>query len=262
MRVIITGGTGLIGRALTNSLANDGHELIILSRQPDRYKGQITNANLVAWDGKTAVSWQHLADGADAIVNLAGASIASGRWTPTRKQLIRQSRVQAGQAITQAITAATQKPRVVIQASAVGYYGPCGHETITEDSPVGHDFLANVCQEWEESTAVLETMGVRRAIIRTGIVLSLAGGALPRLVLPYRLFIGGPLGNGRQYMPWIHIADEIRAIRFLIEQENASGPFNLTAPVPLTNREFGQVLGKVMKRPSLLPVPAFALRLL
>jgi hypothetical protein len=201
-------------------------------------------------------------DGAEAIINLAGENISSGRWTDKRKRAILESRLNAGRAVVQAVQAAANKPRLVVQASAVGYYGPSGDEEITEETPPGGDFLAQVAIAWEESTAPLEALGLRRVIIRTGVVLSSAGGALPRMLLPFRLFAGGRLGTGRQWFPWIHIADEVRAIRFLMENETATGPFNLTAPAPLPNAEFSRLLGEQLRGPALIPVPGFILRLL
>lgn len=266
MRVIITGGTGLIGSALAASLGADGHEVVVLSRNPAQYT---TPAGVRAekWDGKTAESWGHLADGADAIVNLAGESVAGeglfpSRWTPERKERILQSRLNAGKAVVQAIEAAQVKPKVLIQSSAVGYYGPRGDELVDETALPGNDFLAQVVIEWEGSTAVLEAMDVRRVLIRTGVVLSPNGGALRPLVLPFKLFAGGPIGSGNQWFPWIHIEDEVQAIRFLIENETAQGVFNLSAPHPLTNKAFARVIGQVLKRPSFIPVPAFALQLM
>ena len=267
MRVIITGGTGLIGKHLVASLVKDDHEVIVLSRSPALAKGLPARVRVEGWDAKSAKGWGALADGADAIVNLAGASIAGEsffptRWTPEYKKLIIDSRVNAGRAVVEAVEQAAQKPRVVIQSSAVGYYGPHGAEPITEETPPGSDFLAQVCVEWEKSTAAVEPMGVRRAVIRTGVVLSFDGGALLRLALPFKLFAGGPLGSGKQPFPWIHPDDETGAMRFLIDNDNASGAFNLSAPNPLTNAEFGRVLGKVMGRPSLMPVPGFAFNIL
>jgi uncharacterized protein (TIGR01777 family) len=196
-----------------------------------------------------------------AVVHLAGENIAAGRWTDARKRRIRESRVKSSRAVAEAIEEAADKPRVLLQGSAVGYYGPRGDEVVSEEEPPGEDFLARVCVEWEASTAGVESLGVRRAVLRTGVVLSTEGGALPKMLLPFRLFAGGPVGSGRQCFPWIHIADEVGAIRFLLENDRASGPFNLTAPEPITNRQFSRVLGEVLHRPSLLPAPAFALRL-
>jgi len=267
MRIIITGGTGLIGRALTESLVSEGHETIVLSRAPERATGLPAGARIERWDACTAEGWGHLAEGADAIVNLAGASLAGegflpSRWTAERKRLIRDSRINAGHAAVQAVEGVSDRPGVVIQASGAGYYGPHGDEELAEDAAPGNDFLAQIASDdWEPSTAPVETLGVRRAIIRSGPVLSAKGGALPRMMLPFRLFVGGRMGSGRQWFPWIHVADEVAAIRFLIENEAASGPFNLVAPHPLTNAAFSRVLGRVMGRPSLVPVPAFALRL-
>ncbi len=267
MRVIITGGTGLIGSALTHNLTGDGHEVIVLSRSPGSVQGLPNNARAVGWDTRTADGWADLADGADAIVNLAGESLAGEgrfptRWTPERRQRIRRSRLEAGRAVVDAVERATEKPAVVIQASAVGYYGPSGEEVLTEEAPAGDDFLANVCVDWEASTAAVEEHGVRRAIIRTGLVLSSQSGALPRLLFRYNLLGGGPFGNGRQWWSWIHLLDEARAIRFLIEKETASGPFNLTAPNPTRNNEFGKILARVINRPHFLPLPAFVMRAL
>jgi uncharacterized protein (TIGR01777 family) len=261
MRTIITGGSGLIGRALAANLTADGHEVIVLSRNPDRATGLPKGVRAERWDGRTAEGWSHLADGANAIVNLAGENIAAGRWTAGRKRRIRDSRLNAGQAVVQVVEGATHKPKVVVQSSGIGYYGPRGAEEITEEASAGNDFLSQVAIDWEASTAPLDDMGLRRPIIRTGVVLSTQGGALPRLLLPFKLFVGGPLGGGRQWLPWIHIADEVSAIRFLMEHPEANGPFNLSAPNPLTNADFSRVLGKVIKRPAFLPTPGFALRL-
>lgn len=260
MRVIIPGGTGLIGSALTKSLSDDGHEVIILSRSVRSKHSLPPGVQQVQWDAATANGWGHHADGADAIVNLAGEGIADGRWTEERKRRIYTSRINAGKAVMEAITTAATKPKVLIQASGVDFYGDHQDEIITEGAGPGTGFLSQVCFDWEASTAAAEEMGVRRAIIRSGIVLSNEGGAWPRIVLPFKLFAGGPIGNGKQYWPWIHMDDEVGAIRFLIENENAQGIFNLSAPTPLTNKEFAQTLGSVMGRPAFFPVPSFALK--
>jgi len=262
MRVIITGGTGLIGRALVENLASDGHEVVVLSRAPERTTGLPAGVRAERWDARTADGWVHLADGADAIVNLAGENLSAGRWTDEQKRRIRDSRLLAGQAVVQAVEQASRKPGVVIQASGIGYYGPRGDKGITEDAAPGRDWLAQVAVQWEDSTAAVEAMGVRRAIARTGVVLSTQGGAFPRLMLPFRLFVGGRLGGGKQWFPWIHLQDEAAAIRFLIDTNAATGPFNLAAPHPLTNAQFSRVLGQVMGRPAIIPTPAFALRAL
>ncbi len=260
MRVIITGGTGLIGKALCTALVNDQHSVIALSRNPDKNIGLFSGVRLEKWDGKTAAGWGALVDSADAIINLAGEGIADGRWSKERKKSIRESRINAGLAVMDAIKQASNKPKVLLQSSAVGYYGPHGDEIVTEETAMGSDFLAKVCHDWEASTVSVTQMGVRRAVLRTGVVLSRQGGALPKMAMPFKFFAGGPVGNGKQWLPWIHIEDEVRAIQFLLNQAEASGPFNLSAPNPVTNKEFGQTLGKVMGRPALAPAPAIAMK--
>lgn len=262
MRVLITGGTGSIGRALAANLAADNYEVIVLSRTPGEAKDLPAGVRAEKWDGRTASGWAHLADGAHAIVNLAGANLSSQRWSDERKKVLLDSRVNAGKAVVEAVKNAIKKPVVVIQASAVGYYGPYSVERVTEALPAGRDYLADVCVQWEASTATVEEMGVRRAIIRTGVVLDAGAGALQFMMAPFSLFVGGPVGDGSQPIPWIHPEDEVRAIRFLIESPEASGPFNLAAPNPVTNAQFGETLGKVMGRPSWLPLPAFAMKIL
>lgn len=260
-RVLITGGTGLIGRALTAGLSRDGYDVVLLSRSPERAGGLPPGVRVERWDARTSRGWGALADGAWAVVNLAGEGIAAGRWTAERKRRIRDSRIDAGRAVVEAITAARGRPAVLVQASGVGYYGPCGGEEIREDAPPGRDYLARLAVEWEDSTAAVEALGVRRAVVRTGIVLSASGGALPRMMLPFRLFAGGRLGSGRQWLPWIHIIDEAGAIRFLMEKDQAGGAFNLAAPVPVTGAEFARSLGRAMGRPAVVPAPGWLLRL-
>lgn len=260
MRILITGGSGLIGRALASDLSFDGHEVIVLSRSPEKKMGVIPGVQSVKWDGVSADGWFQFANGSDAIVNLAGANIASGRWTALRKRELVKSRLDAGRAVTQAIELVNRKPCVIVQASAVGYYGPSGEELLTEESPEGEGFLAQLAAKWEQSTKDVERLGVRRVVIRTGVVLSTKGGALPKMMAPFRYFAGGTLGNGRQWVPWIHIKDEVRAIRFLIEKETIQGPFNLTSPNPITNREFARIIGLQLRRPSFMAIPAFLLK--
>jgi uncharacterized protein (TIGR01777 family) len=266
MRVIITGGTGLIGKALANNLAGAGHEVIVLSRNKNKTSGLAEGVRVVEWDARSAAGWASLADGAGAIVNLAAANIAGegflpSRWTAARKKRILESRLNAGKAVVDAVRAATTKPDVVIQASAVGYYGTHGDEDITEDAPAGNDFLAGVVQQWEASTAQVETLGTRRCVIRTGLPLSTNGGALPRLMLPFQLFVGGPLGSGKQQMPWIHLDDVIAAIRYLIDTPKMQGVYNLSAPEPVTNAVFSKALGNALGRPCYFPTPGFAYKI-
>jgi hypothetical protein len=260
MHIIITGGTGLIGRSLSASLTADNHEVTVLSRSPGRASAMPDGVSVVGWDARTAEGWGQLADGANAIVNLAGAPL-NRLWTSRYKQLIRDSRLNAGQAVVEAVEAARSRPSVVIQAGGVSLYGPRGDELITEEEEAADTFLGRTAVQWEGSTAAVESLGVRRAVVRSAPVLSTRGGVFPLMALPFRFFVGGPLGSGRQWFPWIHLEDQIRAIRFLIENEAAVGPLNLTAPDTVTNAEFSRVLGRVMQRPAFFRVPAFALRL-
>ncbi len=267
MKIIITGGTGLIGTELAKSLVGDGHEVIVLSRNPAG-RTLPTGVRAEKWDGKTAVSWGHLADGADAIVNLAGENIAGSgtlpaRWTKERKARIISSRVDAGNAVVEAVSAAENKPKLIIQSSGIDYYGNVPEGKVSEDSPPGNDgFLARVTIPWENSTAPVEQMGVRRAIIRTGVVLDKDGGPLRTMLLPFKFFAGGPVGNGKQWLAWIHIQDVVRAIRFLLETVEANGAYNLCAPESVRYQEFSKLIGQTIGRPSYLPAPAFAMKLL
>jgi uncharacterized protein (TIGR01777 family) len=263
MRIIITGGTGLIGRSLSFDFVNAGHDVIVLSRNPSSYQEHFpSNVTLRSWDAESPSIWGDLLVDDVAIVNLAGSSIASSRWTDTQKNTIVDSRVKAGRAISEAVRQAKIKPKVLVQSSAVGYYGVQDDNIITEADPAGDDFLSDVCVQWENSTSELESMGTRRVIIRTGVVLDADEGALPRMVLPFRFFVGGSIGDGQQYLPWIHLFDEVKAIRYLIENEDAQGVYNLSAPNPVTNAQFAHILGRVLGKPSIMPTPAFAIRTL
>lgn len=263
MRIIISGGSGLIGRALTKELIADGHEVGIISRNPNRLKGLPNDVKAFGWSDKEFI--EHF-EGIDAVINMVGASIAGDsplkmRWTPRRKRQILESRVKGGEMITQAIQSVSDKPKVLIQQSAVGYYGPRGDEIVDESFPNGDDFLAEVTRHWEDSTKPVEALGVRRVITRTGLVFSSKGGIFPLFTLPFSLFVGGPIGSGQQYLSWIHIDDLVNAIRFIIETESAEGVFNATSPNPVKNADFARVLGKAMKRPAFVPVPSFVLKL-
>ena len=261
MRIVITGGSGLIGGGVAREMAGAGHEVVVLSRDPAKVTGLPAGARAVRWDGVSGAGWADLLNAETAIVHLAGESIAEGRWTEEKKRRIRESRVRSGEAVMAAIREARGMPRVLLQGSAVGYYGPCGDELVAEDHPPGGDFLASVCRDWEASTAGVEALGVRRAVLRTGVVLAARAGALPKIALPIKMMVGGPLGSGRQWLPWIHLADEAGAIRFLVENDAARGPFNLAAPNPATNRGFTQAAARVLRRPAFLPAPGFALHL-
>lgn len=265
MRVIITGGTGLIGSALAENLAKDGYEVIVLSRNPGQH-ALPAGVRAEKWDAKTAVGWGHLADGADAIINLAGENISGtgmlpARWTDARKRRIAESRLFAGQAVVEAVQQAAQKPEMVYQASGSDYYG-WGDELFTEDDAPGNTFLASVATgSWESSTMAVKKFGVRHVIGRQGPVMSMDGGPLPFSVFQFKLFLGGRLGSGEQWMSWVHIEDAVRAIRYLVENKRAQGAYNIAAPGPVMNKEFTRVLGQVLGRPTLIPTPAFALKL-
>ncbi len=261
--IIVSGATGFIGRNLCRILMTRGYWVVALSRHPERASGLFGDCvEVVGWDAQTPIGWARYADGALGIINLTGENIASGRWTPAQKATIRQSRLAAGNAVVAAVQQARNRPRVVIQASGIGYYGNRGEELVNEYSPPGAGFLAEVAREWESSTQNVTELGVRHVIIRTGIVLGRNGGFLSRIQLPYRLFLGGHPGNGKQWLSWIHIKDEIEAICFLLEQEKLAGPFNLCAPHPLRARDFFHSVGSAMGRPSWLTVPGFVLRIM
>lgn len=261
-RVLVTGATGFIGRALVRDLAGAGFEVVALTRGAglggDRLPRGVAAAR---WDGRTDAGWGRLADGALAIVNLAGDNLAEGRWTRAKKERILASRTGAGAAVVAAVRAARARPRVLVQASAVGAYGNAGDAELDEGSPRGAGFLAEVVRAWEGSTEEIERFGVRRAVARSGLVLGADGGVWPRLLRPFRLFAGGPLGSGRQWFPWIALDDEVRALRFLLETEELSGVFNLTAPAPLRQVDLCREIGRSLRRPCWLPVPAPLLRL-
>lgn len=266
MRVIITGGTGFVGRKLSASLLADKHEVIVLSRNPDA-KTLLPGVTGHKWDGRTAEGWGHLVDGADAIINLAGESIAGGKtipspWSNEQKDRIRNSRLNAGKAIVAAVAAAKTKPSVVFQMSGIDYY-PYGDKPATESDTPGSQFLAEVVKDyWEPSTAPLDDMGVRRVIGRMAPVMDAADGSgpLPASLLQFKLFAGGRMGSGKQWLAWIHSEDAVRAIRFLTETAAARGVYNMSAPGNVTNQQFTDALSKVMGRPALLPVPEFALK--
>lgn len=260
-RVIISGAAGFIGRALCRAMGND-YEIVALSRDATRSAGVIGEyAKVLEWDARTASVWDRQVEGAYAIINLAGENLADVRWTQSRKASIMQSRTNSASAIVDAVSGARSKPAVVIQASAVGYYGSRGGEQLTEDSGLGSGFLADVCRRTESMAARVERSGVRYVALRSGLVLAREGGVLPRFMKPFRFFLGGTLGSGRQWVSWITLEDEIRAIRFLMEEPGLKGPFNLTAPDPVTMRQFSRTLGQVLRQRAWTTVPAFVLRL-
>jgi uncharacterized protein (TIGR01777 family) len=266
MRIIIAGGSGLIGRALTLALVFDGNEVIILSRNPRKVIGMPGSVEILQWDGKTIQDWGNEIRNCDAVINLVGENLSGkgllpSRWSKERKERLLSSRVDAGKVLTEAIEMSDKKPTVFIQTSGIGIYGTQREKFYTEGSEIGNDFLANLSKQWEASSARVEELGVRRVVVRNGVVLSTMGGALRPISLPYKYFIGGPIGDGRQVYSWIHIDDEVNAIRFLIKQDHASGVFNLSSPNPVTNDEFGRTLSAILKRPHYLPIPGFVMRL-
>jgi uncharacterized protein (TIGR01777 family) len=253
--IVLAGGTGLLGTALSAALRSDGHTVAVLTRRPAR-DGD------VRWSPqRDDPSWTPVLADADAVVNLAGSSIAAGRWTTARKTEIRQSRIESTSALVRAILAARRPPPVFLSSSAVGIYGTRGAEPVTERTPPGTDFLASVGREWE--ACALQASAVSRVVLlRTGVVLAAEGGALPQLALPFRLFAGGPVGSGDQFISWIHLRDWVALVQWALTTPSVHGPINVTAPHPVTNAEFARTLGRVLGRPSWLKAPSFALRLL
>jgi hypothetical protein len=265
MKIVIAGGTGFLGRSLTHSLAAEGHELVVLSRGGASAgdTGGVRGVRIVSWTpGGEARSWEGELDGADAVVNLAGESIAARRWTKSQKQLILDSRLRATGRLAGAIGRAAVPPVVFVSGSAVGYYGPAGDELLAEEAPAGTDFLARVCVEWEAAAARASSDRTRVVSIRTGLVLEKDGGALPQMLPPFKLGAGGRVGSGRQYWPWIHREDWIAMVRWVIGTPSVAGAVNATGPTPVTNAEFARTLGEALNRPAFMPAPGFALKLL
>ena len=269
MRIVIAGGTGFLGSPLGEVYAEEGHDVRVLTRglpvgesRHDPGTG-VPGITRVGWrpDGQSG-PWVSALDGADAVINLAGEGIGDKRWTPQRKALIRDSRIIPTRSLAAAMAGASSPPPVFISASGVGYYGTAGADTKTESSGAGNDFLAHVCEDWEAEAARIHTSATRVVALRSGVVLERTGGALPRMMTPFRFFAGGSMGSGRQCLSWIHRIDWVEMIRWIVDTPAIAGPVNATAPVPVTNREFARALGRAMHRPSLVPTPAFALRLL
>ncbi len=256
MHILLTGGTGLIGRELCRHWLSQGHSLTVWSRRPEKVpdlcSAQVRGIGRLEELDETPV---------DAVINLAGAPIADRLWTHRRKALLWSSRISLTETLLAWLESRGQKPQVLISGSAVGWYGDGGERELTEESPpVSEDFASQLCIAWEETAQRAEALGMRVVLIRTGLVLSAQGGFLSRLLLPFKAGLGGPIGNGRQWMPWIHIDDQIGLIDFLLHQNSASGPYNACAPKPVRNREFAKTLAAVLHRPAFMPMPAFALK--
>ncbi len=261
MHIVVTGGTGFIGRALCASLQQAGHRVTVLTRrlqEVNRVCGAAVTA--VEWNDGGASGWEQALEGADAVVNLAGAPIADARWTTSRKRLLTDSRVRGTRQLVEAMSRRTIKPRVLVSASGIGYYGACDDRVLDEGAARGHGFLADLCLEWEAAALEATSFGTRVVTLRTGMVLEQDGGALPKMLLPFRLFAGGPIMPGSQWVSWIHRRDHIGLIQWALATASVSGSVNATAPGAVTMKTFCDALGQVLHRPSWLPVPGFALK--
>jgi len=269
MRVFVTGGTGLVGPRLIRRLVGRGDDVVVLSRRPDAWQRVGPDVTVVTGDPTQPGNWQARLAECDAVVNLAGAGIFDRRWSAEYKQTIRDSRVQSTNRVVEAIGRGPGRPGVLVNASAIGYYGPRGDEEITEDAAPGTDFMGQVCVAWESAARAAESAGTRVILVRIGIVHDLAGGALKQLLLPFQLGAGGPVGLslnpanwGRQYWSWIHYADLVGILLLALDHADARGPMNATAPHPVTNKEFAKAFGRALGRPAFAPAPALGLRLL
>jgi uncharacterized protein (TIGR01777 family) len=261
MKVVIAGGTGFIGRALTKNLIDSGEKVVILTRDP--YKARISgNAKAIyeKWDARTVSSWTEHINDANAVINLAGEPLAGKRWTKFQKEWILNSRTESTSAIVEAISDSRNKPSVLINGSAVGYYGDVKSGDVDESYPAGNDFLAKVCVDWEAAAAKAEEFGVRTVMIRTGVALEKDGGVLKLMLSTFKMYAGGIPGSGGQWVPWIHREDAVRAVLFLLDNNKLSGPVNLTSPNPVTMRELISAMGRILDKPMLAPVPAFLLK--
>jgi len=262
MRILVSGSTGFLGTALVETLEGQGHSIARLVRPGTSQKSSAgVRAQAVQWDPVAGQFDAAGAEGADALIHLAGASIAGGRWNASRKGLLRTSRVDATRHLFGALAKLQRPPRAIVAASAIGFYGNRGDETLTEASAPGNDFLAGLCQEWEAETARGAEFGARVVNVRFGIILAAHGGALPRMAMPFKLGAGGRLGDGRQWMSWLTLRETVSIIQFALETSGLTGPVNAVAPNPVRNSEFTGVLAKTLHRPALFPAPAFALRL-
>lgn len=269
MRVVISGGTGLVGRALGHALVGRGAHVTILTRGPARDLahscaecGAGGTVSFATWTPEQPGEWMSVVDGADAVVHLAGASVADERWTEQRKRVLRSSRVEPTRLLAEAIARAAKKPSVLVTASGVGHYGmKTGDAIVTEESPPGGDFLAVLTRDWEAAAQPAAAAGVRVVHARLGLVLGRRGGLYAKLAPLFRAYVGGPIGDGKQYVPWVHLRDVVRALELLIDRADLAGAFNVSAPEPVTMNAFAAALGASLDRPALLRVPAFAVKI-
>lgn len=260
MKILVTGSSGLVGTAICKSMGSEGHTLLRLTRSSSSSRPD-SSGQAIRWEPPSGSLDLAGMEGADAVVHLAGASIAQGRWTQGRKEILRSSRVESTRHLVGGIAKLKRKPRVFVSASAIGYYGNRGDENLNERSAPGEDFLARLCIEWEAAANEAERMGIRTVMLRFGIILDAKGGALPRMLLPIRLGVGGRLGSGKQWMSWIALEDAVSIIQHSIQNETLRGPVNTVSPSPVTNAEFTRIVARELHRPAFFPAPRFALRL-
>jgi len=266
MLVFVTGGTGLIGTHLVKRLRERNDQVVVLSRRPQAARERLgADCEIVEGDAMRAGPWMDAIDNCDAVINLAGEGIFSRRWNDEFKTVLRESRVLATEHVVNALTRKPNAPsggrKLLVNASAIGYYGPLGDEEVTEEQPPGDDTLARLCVDWEKAAASAERQGIRVVRVRIGVVLDKAGGALAQMATPFKMFVGGPVGSGKQWVSWIHHADMIGILLLALDDARAAGPINAVAANPLTNKEFSKALGRALHRPSFMPTPAFGLRL-
>jgi uncharacterized protein (TIGR01777 family) len=258
MRVLVSGSSGLVGRSLDETMHREGHTVLHLVR-PESADQRPANGT-VRWNPPAGEFDAARAEGADAVVHLAGASIADGRWTEERKRVLRSSRVDATRHLVGHLAKLSRPPRIFVAASAVGYFGDRGDEVLTENSAPANDFLGKLCQEWEAESLAAEKFGARVVLLRFGIILAAQGGALAKMLPPFRMGVGGPIGSGRQWMSWISLPEVVGVIHFALQNEALRGPVNTVAPNPVTNKQFSRALGGALRRPAIFPLPGFVAR--